>query len=1153
MNIFKLFSTLFIFLFFLNPIAFYGQDICTNYITTPGTTISSNGSGKIYNTTINVSDSYVITDVNVTVNITHTWNEDLDIYLISPSGTTVELSTDNGGNGDNYNNVTFDDASANILPTGNTTLSGTYRPEGSLASFNGQNSNGNWILRVTDDANIDGGIINSITLNLCHITPPIGGYSGPGGVGSNDGTSDLIIWYRPDNGLATTGTLIDSWTNSAGISAFDISETGTQRPTLVAGAINGYDEISFSGSNRLRTGLTLNSSNFIVNQASSFIITRADNTWQASSVYTTDPLDGNRFTNHIPWSGSVYFDIGTCCSTDARIEVSGLSGLDSYSIWSYDAHPTSGKQLYRNEDLLQNRANTTTFSSYAGYRFNLGSNISGSNGFMGDIGELIIFKAKINTAQRIIINNYLSAKYNQSLTANDFYTRDNPGNGNFDHHVAGIGQATDGSNHTDSQGTGIVRVNNPTDLDNNEYLFWGEETQNPSYTFSPNTTNYTQQLNSRWQVSQSGNSIGTVTVSFDISSMDLSGKQACVNLELVIDNNYDFSSPSSVYPLTIVGNTATATGVELTNNRYFTLRYIDQIVWDGSSFYNGSSSGNAPNSSNSCLKLTVKSGGAATLTFDAHVREVEVETGAILNVADGVLLETEDQVVVNGTLDLLGEAQLIQNHTGTTANSGSGSFRIKQQGTTNLYNYNYWSAPVNRDGFWRIGYLEDATGTVIFTSALNPNPSTSPITLSSRWLYGFNGPIGDYYAWGKFSTTTNIVPGVGFTMKGSGASTTEQEFVFRGIPNDGDYTISVTENTEFLIGNPYPSTLDANQFITDNLSVIDGSLYFWESFATNNSHYLANYEGGYATYNLMMPLPAVADASGLTSGNGTSSKPAPTQYINMGQGFFTTILNSGSLVFNNAQRGFARESASETIYFKTSTKNKQAINEDNRPKIWFSFTEPKGYTKIIGLGYDEKTTNGYDRGYDAKSYDSFKNDLYWVLNNERLVIQALPEIHIEDQLPLGIKVSDAGLYKFSISNMENVPDDLNIYLVDNIQNNYYNLRDGDVQLFLNSGTKSNQFSMAFKNENSLETISFEHKNFFTSYNNNNKILALHTEESLENVQSLKIFNLVGQEVLSIHAPQSYLINLSQLNDGAYFLKVISKTIENAKSIKFVKY
>ncbi|HEX9601707.1 MAG TPA: hypothetical protein VF985_09465, partial [Mariniflexile sp.] len=168
--------------------------------------------------------------------------------------------------------------------------------------------------------------------------------TGPGGVGSNNGTSDLIIWYRPDNGISTTGTLIDSWINSAGVSAFNISETGTQRPTLVAGAINGYDEVSFSGSNSLRTGLTLNSSNFIVNQASSFIVTRADNTTQQSCVYTTDPLDTNRFSNHIPWSGTVYYDTGNWWDPDARIEISGLSGLNSYSIWSYDAHPTTGRQ-----------------------------------------------------------------------------------------------------------------------------------------------------------------------------------------------------------------------------------------------------------------------------------------------------------------------------------------------------------------------------------------------------------------------------------------------------------------------------------------------------------------------------------------------------------------------------------------------------------------------------------------------------------------------------------------------------------------------------------------------------------------------------------------------------------------------------------------
>lgn len=1137
--------------FFLISIDLNGQTICTNYTVTPGTAISSSGT-PTYNTTINIPDTYVLTDVNITINISHTWNADLDIYLISPTGTNVELSTDNGGSGNNYNNVTFDDTSTNTLPTGNTTISGTYQPEGSLASFNGQNSNGNWILRVTDDTNADGGTINSITLNLCYtaaIVTPVSGYTGPGGVGSNDGTSDLIIWYRPDAGISTSGSAVNSWINSAGIPALDLSETGGQRPNLDINAINGYDEVDFNGSNRLRTGLTLNTSNFITDKASSFLVSKADNTWQTSAVYTTDPLQTNRFSNHVPWSGTLYYDIGDCCSTSSRIQVGGLTGLSSYSIWSYLADNTTGKQLYRNQNLLQDRSNTLIYNSHATQRFNIGGNTSGVSGFYGSVAELVIFKSKVNTAQRIIIDNYLAAKYNQTLAFNDIYDRDNAGNGNFDHNVAGIGQASDGSNHTDSKGTGIVRISNPTALSNNEFLFWGEETRNPTYNFTTNTSNYTEQLNSRWRVSRQGN-LGTVTVSFDISSMDLLGKQSCSPLQLVIDNNYDFSSPTNVYDLTIVGNTATATGVQFQNNRYFTLRYTDQIVWDGTNFFNGSGTANAPSTSDACLKFTVKAPG--TITSNAHIREVEVETGATLNVSNGVLLEVENQVVINGIIDLSGEAQLIQNHTGTSLNSGTGNLKIGHKGTSNLFNYNYLSSPVNIGGFWQIGYLEDVTGVLNFTSGLNANPATSPLTLSNRWLYGFKGPIGNYNYWAKLSTTTNLAPGIGFTMKGSGAITPEQDYIFRGIPNDGTYTFSVNANTEFLVGNPYPSTLNANQFILDNLSVIDGTLYFWESFTTNNSHYLANYEGGYATYNLLLSLPAVADLSGLTSGLGTTSKLAPTQYINIGQGFFTTILNSGTLIFNNAQRAFARESLGETIYYKQTKNTKNKGAEDTRTKVWFSFTAPKGIIKTIGLGFDVNATSGYDRGYDAKSYDDLKNDFYWLLNDEPLVIQGLKEINTNDDLPLGIKITDAGLYKFSINKTENLPDDLTIYLFDKIENTYYNLRENEVELFLTKGMFNN-FSIVFKQDSALGTTPFENKSTFVSYDSTSKTLKIHSKQPLTDVESFQIYNTLGQEIINIKTPESNNINVSNIPNSVYFLKVNRKNIQNATSIKFVKY
>src|SRR5690606_9044335 len=242
-----IFYFLLLFYFFFISINFYAQDICTNYTINPGTDIPGFSLfGFTTNETINVPDSYVLTDVNVTVNISHTNNADLDIYLISPTGTTVELSTDNGGSGNNYNNVTFDDAlTNNTLPTGNTTLSGTYRPEGSLASFNGQNANGNWTLRVTDDNtfNLRGGTINSVTLNLCYAATSIGGYSGPGGVGNVGNSSNLVLWLAAD----TPGNSNTLWTD---ISGRGFNFNSGNAATLNSNDTNDYSSYSFNGSNQ---------------------------------------------------------------------------------------------------------------------------------------------------------------------------------------------------------------------------------------------------------------------------------------------------------------------------------------------------------------------------------------------------------------------------------------------------------------------------------------------------------------------------------------------------------------------------------------------------------------------------------------------------------------------------------------------------------------------------------------------------------------------------------------------------------------------------------------------------------------------------------------------------------------------------------------
>lgn len=389
--------------------------------------------------------------------------------------------------------------------------------------------------------------------------------TGPGGVGSNDGGSSLKIWYNSSSGVVTTGTTIDSLRNLAGVAELDVGEVGGQRPTLVANAVNGYDEISFSGSNRLRTGLTLTPANFITDEASSFLVTRADNLTQRSCVYTTDPLVGStRFTNHIPWNRTVYYDIGTCCGSNARIQVGGLSGLLNYSYWSYDAHPSTGKQLYRNGALLQNRANTTTYTSYASQRFNVGGNTSGTQGFRGDVTELIVFNQRVNSAQRIIIENYLAAKFGLSSSANNLYDEDDAANGDFDHDVAGIGRIDASNFHDDAQGTGIVRVSGPTDLEDNEFLLWGHNNGTLAMTVTTNIPVGASRarLDRIWRVSEVNPSgvavdVGTITVSVDMNGV--TGFNASDVLQLLVDTDNDGS---------FTDETPIANAVALGSNRY---------------------------------------------------------------------------------------------------------------------------------------------------------------------------------------------------------------------------------------------------------------------------------------------------------------------------------------------------------------------------------------------------------------------------------------------------------------------------------------------------------------------------------------------------------------------------------------------------------
>jgi len=105
-------------------------------------------------------------DVNVRVNIQHTWDEDLDVFLVAPNGTRVELFTDVGGEGDNFTNTILDDEAGIGIASGSPPFTGSFRPEGSLAVLDGMDPNGNWNLEVSDDESGDHGVLQDWEITI---------------------------------------------------------------------------------------------------------------------------------------------------------------------------------------------------------------------------------------------------------------------------------------------------------------------------------------------------------------------------------------------------------------------------------------------------------------------------------------------------------------------------------------------------------------------------------------------------------------------------------------------------------------------------------------------------------------------------------------------------------------------------------------------------------------------------------------------------------------------------------------------------------------------------------------------------------------------------------------------------------------------------
>jgi len=124
----------------------YTTTLCSNTVPKTIPDLST-----IYDT-IAVSNFGGVKDINVNITINHTRVSTLNVSLIGPDGTIIDLSSDNGGSGSDFINTTFDDEAMISIKNGTAPFTGSFKPEVPLNAYDTREVTGNWILKIQDDA-----------------------------------------------------------------------------------------------------------------------------------------------------------------------------------------------------------------------------------------------------------------------------------------------------------------------------------------------------------------------------------------------------------------------------------------------------------------------------------------------------------------------------------------------------------------------------------------------------------------------------------------------------------------------------------------------------------------------------------------------------------------------------------------------------------------------------------------------------------------------------------------------------------------------------------------------------------------------------------------------------------------------------------------
>ena len=527
--------------------------------------------------------------------------------------------------------------------------------------------------------------------------------------------------------------------------------------------------------------------------------------------------------------------------------------------------------------------------------------------------------------------------------------------------------------------------------------------------------------------------------------------------------------------------------------------------------------------------------------IDGDAYNLNVQNGGTLDVQPNGTVTVQNFVDVDatGAFTIESEGSLIQvqdqAHVDYVANTGN----IDMNRTANIRqtDYVFWSSPVAN----------------FPVTSISPTTSTNLIW---NWVPTVGANTNGFGIWQN--TTENMIDGKGYIVRGPSSFTTAfQNYTatFNGVPNNGTVTRTITRGTYTgadyagptatmvtqaddnlnLIGNPYPSAIDAQAFMAANAE-IEGAVHIWThgtapSGAIADPFYQnfgANYTiNDYITYNSV----GASSGAGVFSGN-----------IAAGQGFFVTMEDTGAtsetVTFDNTMRDRTYGNAD---FYRTENSAMTVTNTAvEKHRIWLDLTAPNNKSNRILVGYVSGATQGKDRLFDATNINKTDFRFYSKTDDHKLLIQGRTVPFVDtDKVDLEALLPTNGTYTFAINSVDGLfeNDTQGIYLEDKELEIIHDLRNAPYTFEAESGLQEDRFVLRYTDENKLldveEVITNNELSIFTA---NNSVTAV---SNSSNIKSFTMYDVNGRLVtnnVNLNVTE-HSINTNNFSNGTYLVTI----------------